>query len=304
LLPAITNIVDKVTPLVAWMNKLDASTKTNIVVWGSLAIGLSAGVIALGAVVRAIQTVVVALRAMTLAQTIATAMAGPKGWAILAAGALVAVGAVAGVAMMFDNATKSATATHVEAKKVAEAVKAIPVVPGVKFEGVAKDISEAGFAARQTEDAIKRLNDMLDRGAELTKEMRTPGEEFADRASELNGLLSIGAISAETFRRAMADGASKAMEAKGTLEAMRRGPGGAVSLNTVAGFSAVQSSLREASAQREADRQLQLTVPKEAATQELVAETKTQTKAILDLSSTLLAEKLEPEEISFSVANF
>jgi hypothetical protein len=224
----------------------------------------------------------------------------------LAAGAAIAAGAVAGVSAMFDDVeAKAATVPPAAAKSVEAVKKLAQAASEVKFDGPAKALADAGFAAKQAEDAVTRLNDMLQRGAELTKEMRTPGEQFADRAAELQNLLAIGAISGETFRRAMADAAKNAADARGSLDAMRQGPGGAMVAGTVSGFSAVQSSLRDADAAREQGRMVakELAAPKlEAVAGDHLAEAEKQTEIMTDMADAF--RELEPAEINFLVANF
>lgn len=58
-------------------------------------------------------------------------------------------------------------------------------------------------------EAQKTLNDMMEEGVRITERMRTPMEEYADTAAHLEDLLAAGAISQETFNRAIEDAQSK-----------------------------------------------------------------------------------------------
>ncbi len=58
-------------------------------------------------------------------------------------------------------------------------------------------------------DAFEELNKTMDRGAEITKQFRTPFEIFADTTDELNSLLEQGAIDMDTYGRAMEDAENK-----------------------------------------------------------------------------------------------
>lgn len=60
-------------------------------------------------------------------------------------------------------------------------------------------------AKKQKEKQEKKLNDLMDQGKELTKQMRTPTEKLNDRKKELEKLLDAGAITTETYNRALAD---------------------------------------------------------------------------------------------------
>lgn len=53
--------------------------------------------------------------------------------------------------------------------------------------------------------ALEKQKKMMEKGASITKQFRTPVEVFNDRQNELKELLDAGAINAETFTRAMED---------------------------------------------------------------------------------------------------
>jgi tape measure domain-containing protein len=306
LIPALNSVVEAVTPVVEWFKSWEASTKLNIVTFGALAGAITAGVVVLATVVNAVKTVVSAMRALAASQAIVQALSGPKGWLTLAAGAAIAAGAVAGVSAMFDEVEAKAASVPPAAAKSVESVKKLAAVASeVKFDGPAKELSAVSFAASQAEQAASRLNDMMERGASLAKEMRTPGEEFSARAAELQELLAIGAISGETFRRAMVDARKNAADARGELDAMRQGPGGAMDINTTGGFSAIQSALREADAQRREEQMVkaEMRMPTlERTAEQQLEEARRQTVALIDAG--LALRELANAEQEFLVANF
>lgn len=67
--------------------------------------------------------------------------------------------------------------------------------------------SEAELAAARsaldTVHAQQELQDMYEEGEQITKEMRKPTEVYADTIDHLDGLLATGALSQETYRRAV-----------------------------------------------------------------------------------------------------
>lgn len=78
--------------------------------------------------------------------------------------------------------------------------------------------SEAELAnARGLENMLHWLREnkkLMEEGARVTKEFRTPTEKFADRVKELEKMLEAGAISETTFGRAMEDAKKKLKEAE------------------------------------------------------------------------------------------
>ena len=56
---------------------------------------------------------------------------------------------------------------------------------------------------------LEKNNDLMEEGRRLAEQMRTPHEKYADTIKRLNELLSGGAITQETFGRALADAQDK-----------------------------------------------------------------------------------------------
>ena len=64
-------------------------------------------------------------------------------------------------------------------------------------------VLEAATAYRDGLPAIEEYNDKLERGARITEELRTPTEVYRDTVLDLIDLLNVGAITQETFNRAL-----------------------------------------------------------------------------------------------------
>lgn len=150
---------------------------------------------------------VIWLKAVAASQAVTLALSGPKGWAILAAGLVIASGAAYGIAKGFDEVEASAQRAADQATSVMEATEKT-----AEATKAAADMSDAfGESEERAAEAAKKLADMMDRGKSLAEEMRNPFEIYRDTIAEANELLLAGAISIETFNRAN-------MKAQETLE--------------------------------------------------------------------------------------
>jgi hypothetical protein len=74
--------------------------------------------------------------------------------------------------------------------------------------GVADSLLEESRALDEYLTSLEKQNELLEKGKKLTLEMRTSAEKYSDKLNDLEELLSSGAISQETFSRAL----SKARE--------------------------------------------------------------------------------------------
>lgn len=82
---------------------------------------------------------------------------------------------------------------------------------------------EAATAAREQAQAEERAADAIEsKAAAITQSVATATELYADRLRELDGLLRQGAISQETFRRAVADAEDSLRDSDGTNAAIQR----------------------------------------------------------------------------------
>lgn len=132
------------------------------------------------ALVAALRIWRAAQQAIAAGQAILLALSGPKGWATLAAGAVIAAGAVWGVREAFAAVEQAAEA----GAKAGAAFAAMP---------------QAGDFA-----AIDRMAEVQQRAKQVVEENRTASEQFGAKLGELIKLYEAGAISAETYDRALA----------------------------------------------------------------------------------------------------
>ena len=83
----------------------------------------------------------------------------------------------------------------------------------------------------QIAGSIKKPQELMDKGVDLTKSMRTPTEVYTDKIKELEKLLEAAAISQETFSRAMEKagkdvaGASPKIDASAAVSGIERAVG-------------------------------------------------------------------------------
>ncbi len=78
-----------------------------------------------------------------------------------------------------------------------------------ELDQFSKDLIES---VRAEAEALKGLTDLMDEGKRLTEQLRTPTEVFADEQERLNQMLDAGAISQETYNRAVQKATSDLLE--------------------------------------------------------------------------------------------
>lgn len=104
--PEITAVIQTVRDITAWLRSLSDETLASIAYWAKFAFAFGTVVLLAPKIVGAIKLIIAALQALTKANIVALAFSGPKGWAMLAAGAViagVAVGAGHAFGSMGDN---------------------------------------------------------------------------------------------------------------------------------------------------------------------------------------------------------
>ncbi len=122
-------------------------------------------------------------------------------------------------------------------------------------EGAEHSVAELGDAFELASDKAKELEE---RGRRITEEMRKPLEVFDDRVRELNDLVRAGAISWETYRRAVAKADQQLREAalaNDEFQSLRQIQVGAVTRQSTAGFSAIQAGRAATETSRRAEQQ-------------------------------------------------
>ena len=141
LLPAANNFLDlafSLIPVIASMGDLFIVIVTTLSKWQSVLVPTGLAIIA---VVTAMRLVTLATVAYAKASAIAQAMAGPKGWAMLAIGALAAAAAVA----VITSATEGYTASTRPAAAATSMASA--------------RMNELAFATERAAAAAKKMND-------------------------------------------------------------------------------------------------------------------------------------------------
>lgn len=250
LAPSIARVVDSVTPMIQALGHADSIMSGNVTRILAFAAGTAALLFAFSKIVAGVQALVAAYRALATASAIAQALSGPKGWLVLAGG--LAAATLAGVAVnkMFSDVNAGAAKASSSAEAAANAVKKVGDTK-VDLENVRN--MEVGLSGmeKEAEKAREALEKVFEaqqkRGEHIRLEVRTPGEELAETATELQQLFGAGAISAQTLARALEAAEKKAAGTKDHLkdiDSMREGVSAAVQ-GTTSGFSAVQQSIRD-----------------------------------------------------------
>ena len=103
LLPVMVGVLKWTRNLVKSLKNLSKSTINNTLGWVRLAASIGAFLLLLPKIVGAIRGIVKAYKALAAGQSIVQALAGPAGWAALAAGAVIAATAVVSVNLAFDD---------------------------------------------------------------------------------------------------------------------------------------------------------------------------------------------------------
>lgn len=357
--PAASKFLGDARLLLKALGELDATTISNAARITGLFAAMAGGIYIFAKMVTAIRAVVTALRAMATASAIAQALSGPSGWATLAISLGVAAGAALAVNKAFDaietqRAKEGVVALDEATKQYDKSVSEINEKAGLPFRRAAKDFEdfkklvdehpvrpdkftpgmetpdadEHGLVDKARDKALAAFEALIRKGEQVRHAMRTPAEELAETAVELQQLFAGGAISAETLARALGAAEKKAADAKGHLkeiDAMRHGVSAAV-VGTKEGFSAIQESIRErramdalelekaSAAKRLEDRikesKAMGATPQERLDKAVEEQTKEQrltTQAVRDMSdklSELLGERNKETVIEFEVAEF
>lgn len=191
-LPVLKNMAEGALTLTDAVRNLDLETVRNTVKWGAFAIALGSALRIIPKIVAGIKTVIVALRAMTTAQAIATAFGGPAGWATLAASVAIAAGAAVGVAKAFDTLTESSEEAKAATAEVAKATEAVADA-SADIEKVTKSFDEAKAAADKWSAIGDRIRDSV----------KTPLEGITEKLVDIRQAFLEGAIDAGTYALAI-----------------------------------------------------------------------------------------------------
>ncbi len=246
LLPALNTLIAAGSQVVSWFGQVDRST----MVWVA---SIGAAIYITPKLIAGIKAISLAFRSMATAQAIQQALSGPKGWATLAAGLAIAAGSAIAVNSAFDSANQTLAESSKQAAKAAEATKKLNVE---LFTGAAPKKDEAAEAA------AKQIADLKKKGEQLASSLRTPFEKIRDELLEARNLWDAGAISGETWARAMnkarADLAEQSKSASEIRDKLKKeqGPVAALQFGTNAAITAINTSVREQRIESEVQKQM------------------------------------------------
>ena len=159
LLPAMASVAKMAESLVRSFGALVIPVNKTQAQFGALVVGFTSALVVLPKLIAIIRTVIVAIKAMTTAQVTMLAFTGPKGWAMIAASAAVAVVAVVGVSKAFEKQTAEIDKATESTKKLATATK------GVDWEAFAQ--RGAARSRAKVEEFSQSLEDMRNELAAL-----------------------------------------------------------------------------------------------------------------------------------------
>ena len=242
--PAIERFAKAVAPLVARIGEMKEGTLRMVAGMVGFSIALGGMLLLAPKIVKAIRTIVVALRTMAVAEAFAQAMTG-AGMITLLASLAVAEAVGIGVMLMFDSMTKEMDKAQKELEKTG---KNMPDVAG-KVKAAMADITDSTAEAAKTMEVLRREGD------KLTESLRTPFESLAADVARFNELLGAGAITMETYGRAIDKVQKEFLDAEKAKIKFEEPAGpqniAAVTRASMAGFSAVVDAREEQRHQRE-----------------------------------------------------
>jgi len=189
----------------------------------SMGVNMKVAVPVIMAIVAALLIYKLGLIEATMAKIALLAMSGPAGWAQLAAGGLVLA------------AGMGAFSKHVK-----DADESVAGMGRTQQENIGT--MEEHTAA--VDDAAKAQEDLAKAGAQVTEQFKNPMEKFQDRMLHLDQLVRAGAITWETYSRAV-QGAIADQKKANQRKIEAASPISAVTMGSSAGFSAIQKANRE-----------------------------------------------------------
>lgn len=166
LLPTLKSLTEVGISTLEWVKNLDTNTVRTVISITSMTAAFAATAAVIPRVVTGAMSIVRALRAIAVGQSIVQALSGPKGWLAIAAGMAAAVAAGAAVNAMFDGVEKKATAAVNAAKTAKDAV-----------DSVANTSVAVKLDTQPAEQSLKSLKKEL---SALKKEERETKKRFDD----------------------------------------------------------------------------------------------------------------------------
>jgi len=175
------------------------------------------------AIVAALLIYKLGIISATIAKIGLLAMSGPAGWAQLAAGGVILAAGMGA----FSKHVKEADASVAEMGRTQQ-----------ENIGTMEEHTDA------VDDAAKAQDDLAKAGAQVTEQFKNPMEKFQDRMLHLDQLVRAGAITWETYSRAV-QGAIADQKKANQRKIEAASPISAVTMGSSAGFSAIQKANRE-----------------------------------------------------------
>jgi hypothetical protein len=208
---------------------------------GVFATGFVAALFVFPKVVSGIRLLATAFKTLAAGEALTAAMANPL-YAALAA--IAGIAAVAAVNTAFEGLDAQAATAQTALEQTAASAKTAMQAAGDEADEVGDGIETVSKkAAKAAEKAAKQMES---EAAHITASMRTPAEVMADTVGRLNELVYEGAISWETYRRAVLKANKELSEANAHEEShSSRSDNAAVVRGTTAAFSAVERGRSE-----------------------------------------------------------
>jgi len=293
LMPAASKLIDLLSGLVAWLGSLDSVTVGNTLKIVGFAVAFGTVLVLIPKIIAGIKSIVGGLQAMASAQAIATALAGPAGWAKLAVAGGVAAISVAAISSAFEGLTAQADGAAGGARSAAGAVakidgkaaaqasgsigqiaktaKGATAAVGELREASGQAAAEAATWASQAADwwakqeaGAARFGDstagLQAKAKRWTAELETPSEKLIDQVAELKSLFDQRLITPDIFDRGnkkIREDYEKALAAAEKIEAIKTPAVAAVRRGSAEDLAAIDAARRAA-----ADRQMNVEPPK------------------------------------------
>lgn len=103
LAPSLMKLIEQGKSLLEWFRDLDTTTVRNVANIGAMTLAFAAAINLVPRIIAGVTSIVKALRAMAMAESVAQALSGPSGWASLGIGLGLAAAAGLAVNAMFDG---------------------------------------------------------------------------------------------------------------------------------------------------------------------------------------------------------
>ena len=163
LLPRLTKFVKYLKDAVKWVRENKEHIMDTVIYYGKWAAGIFIAIKAIKLIRGAIRGLIAVYRALTAAKAIALALSGPKGWAVLAVGAVIAVAAVASINFAYKELTESLIETDKEMNQIV-----------AQANSMAKELKGTAQAANTAATAMRNLKkEEVSRVATSLKDIRS-----------------------------------------------------------------------------------------------------------------------------------